>query len=136
MAQLEAQILTTDANRRRVGSSSSAASSATSSATSTSTTVIPSLAEPTNEPSTSINGNESATDAGEAATVPTAELNDNEKRWLDDILSVGAYNFEKTIEQQRSELKQQQQQQVGEEQEQQQEPVPVQEQQQQEPEQE
>lgn len=29
-----------------------------------------------------------------ASTIAT-ELNDNEKRWLDDFLSVGAYNFEK-----------------------------------------
>ncbi|XP_070063644.1 myotubularin-related protein DDB_G0290005-like [Drosophila virilis] len=132
MAQLEAQILTTDANRRRVGSSSSD----TSSVTSTSTTVIPSPAEPANEPSTSINGNESATAAGEATTMPTAELNDNEKRWLDDILSVGAYNFEKTIEQQRSELKHQQQVEEQGEQQGEQQQEPEQQQQQQEPEQE
>jgi len=35
---------------------------------------------------------------GLASTTVATELNDNEKRWLDDILSVGAYNFEKSQE--------------------------------------
>ncbi|SPP84619.1 blast:Putative cysteine proteinase CG12163 [Drosophila guanche] len=41
----------------------------------------------------------------------TSELNDNEKRWLDDFLSVGAYNFEKTIQKKQNEDSQQQEQQ-------------------------
>ncbi|KAH8358810.1 hypothetical protein KR093_002554 [Drosophila rubida] len=120
MARLESQILTTDQSqtKRRVSSSLSSYSSDSSS--------IAPQAEPTNEPTTSISVDEASTvpfesDAVDAtststtSTTPTAELNDNEKRWLDDFLSVGAYNFEKTIEQQRSELKQQQQQQQQQE---------------------
>jgi len=39
-----------------------------------------------------------AVDMVVASTTVATELNDNEKRWLDDILSVGAYNFEKSQE--------------------------------------
>ncbi|TDG48881.1 hypothetical protein AWZ03_004784 [Drosophila navojoa] len=152
MAHLEAQILTNE-NKRRVSSSSSSSSgrgSSISTSTTSSTTALPPQAVPTNEPATSINVNEAAaadveSDTGDAntsaaasiaMTTPTAELNENEKRWLDDFLSVGAFNFEKTIEEQRSELKQQQQQQQQREEtapveEQQQEPVEEQQQQEQ-----
>lgn len=131
MARLESQILTTSPGKRRVSSISSSPSSSTSSSiTSTSTTTTSSIvpqAEPTNESTTSISVDEAATvpfesDVYDGITpTPTAELNDNEKRWLDDFLSVGAYNFEKTIEQQRLELKQQQQQQEQQQQHQEQE---------------
>lgn len=127
MAQLEAQILpTSQSKRQQAGNSSSRDTgnsgfikSDTSTSTSTSASSIP-LPDPTNEPTASISVDEAsplaeAVELNEApatttTTTATEELNDNEKRWLDDFLSVGAFNFEKTIEQQRSELKQQQQQ--------------------------
>ncbi|KAM8703581.1 hypothetical protein ACLKA7_008237 [Drosophila subpalustris] len=118
MARLESQILTTGPNgKRKVSSISSSPSSTSISTTTTTASAVP-QAEPTNEPRTSISVDEAATVSFESdivdgttpsspSTLPTAELNDNEKRWLDDFLSVGAYNFEKTIEQQRLELNQQ-----------------------------
>lgn len=130
MAQLEAQILPSTQSKRQYSinsssgntrSGSTTSSTITSSSSSSSTTTTPQntpQADPTNEPTTSISVDEPAA-TGEAGklveveatpTTPAAELNDNEKRWLDDFLSVGAFNFEKTIEQQRTELKQQQQQ--------------------------
>lgn len=141
MAQLEAQILPSTQSKRQYSTSSSSSnsgnsrsgsgnsgsttSSTSSSSSSISTTTTPQntpQADPTNEPTTSISVDEAAAtgEAGELVeveatpTTPAAELNDNEKRWLDDFLSVGAFNFEKTIEQQRTELKQQQQQQQQE----------------------
>lgn len=155
MAQLEAQILPSTQSKRQYSSSSSSSNSrsgsgnsgitTSSTSSSTSTTATPQntpQADPTNEPTTSISVDEAAAtgEAGELVevdakpTTPAAELNDNEKRWLDDFLSVGAFNFEKTIEQQRTELKQQQQQEQEQQQEepqqgreQQQEQLPVQE---------
>lgn len=147
MAQLEAQILPSTQSKRQYSSSSSSSSgnsmsdsgnsgfitssTGTITSSSSSTTATPQntpQADPTNEPTTSISVDEAAAtgEAGELVevdatpTTPAAELNDNEKRWLDDFLSVGAFNFEKTIEQQRTELKQQQQEQQQQEREQQQ----------------
>uniref|UniRef100_A0A6P4EAS6 Cysteine proteinase CG12163 n=1 Tax=Drosophila rhopaloa TaxID=1041015 RepID=A0A6P4EAS6_DRORH len=45
---------------------------------------------------------------GLTSTTVATELNDNEKRWLDDFLSVGAYNFEKSQEQRQEETVQEQ----------------------------
>lgn len=142
MAQLEAQILPSTQSKRqysinsssgnnRSGSTTSSTITSSSSSTTTSTPQNTPQADPTNEPTTSISVDEPAA-TGEAGklveveatpTTPAAELNDNEKRWLDDFLSVGAFNFEKTIEQQRTELKQQQQQEQEREQQHQQQEV-------------
>lgn len=124
MAQLEAQIVPTSQSK---SSSSGSRDTGNSGFIKSSTTPNTLLADPTNEPTTSISVDEASSPVAEAVelseaptrtttTTPTAELNDNEKRWLDDFLSVGAFNFEKTIEQQRSELKQQQQEQEREQQ--------------------
>lgn len=110
MANLESQIITgLGPMKRKVSPNQSAPAptappaeaAAPSPAILTSITVSKWIPESTNEPTStttaiSIDETEKRNDEEDlTSTTIATELNDNEKRWLDDFLSVGAYNFER-----------------------------------------